>query len=123
MSKSIKRIQNIEKKISLIESIVDSFNGKILKALEDEVQARPALLMHLVSIAEQINKLKNENDFEILEKFSKNDLKGLYDIRNFIAHDYEGVDLVIIENVLRYGIFSLKKSINSILLKQIHKKL
>ena len=44
--------------------------------------------MHLVAIAEQMNKLKDENAFDILEKFKKTDLKGLSDMRNFIAHDY-----------------------------------
>jgi len=113
MYDSINRIKTIQKKISLIEIIIDEFEGKISKALADEIKAKPAILMHLVSIAEQINKLKEENAFEILEKFSKEDLKGLYDVRNFIAHDYDGVDLAIIENVIRYGIPSLKESADS----------
>lgn len=115
MYEAVNRIKNIQKKISLIETIVEEFDGKISKALGDEVKSRPAILMHLVSIAEQINKLKDESAFELLEKFSKQDLKGLYDVRNFIAHDYDGVDLAIIENVIRYGIPSLKDSINKIL--------
>ena len=114
MYEPINRIKTIEKKIILIETIINKYDGKISKALEGEVQARPAILMHLVSIAEQINKLKDENAFEILESFSKTDLKGMYDVRNFIAHDYDGVDLAIIENVLRYGLDSLKNSIEKI---------
>jgi len=115
MYDAINRIKTVQKKIILIETIIDEFDGKISKALEDEIKSRPAILMHLISIAEQINKLKDESAFEILENFSKSDLKGLYDVRNFIAHDYDGVDLSIIEDVIRYGIPSLQNSINKIL--------
>lgn len=45
---------------------------------------------------------------------SKEDLKGLYDVRNFIPHDYDGIDLSVIEDVIRYGIPSLKNSIDTI---------
>ncbi|MEA2017003.1 MAG: HepT-like ribonuclease domain-containing protein [Campylobacterota bacterium] len=114
MYRSENRIKSIIKKIKLIETIIEEFDGKISKALEDETKSRPAILMHLVSIAEQINKLKDESAFEILEKFSKEDLKGLYDVRNFIAHDYDGIDLSVIEDVIRYGIPSLKNSIDTI---------
>jgi len=114
MYDAINRIKTVQKKIILIETIIDEFDGKISKALEDEIKSRPAILMHLISIAEQINKLKDESAFEILENFSKSDLKGLYDVRNFIAHDYDGVDLSIIEDVIRYGIPSLQNSINKI---------
>lgn len=115
MYKPINRIKTIQKKILLIKSVIDEYDGKISKALEDEIKSRPAILMHLVSIAEQINKLKDESAFEILENFSKSDLKGLYDVRNFIAHDYDGVDLSIIEDVIRYGIPSLQSSVENIL--------
>ena len=115
MFEPINRIKTIQKRILLIETIIDEFDGKISKALEDETKSRPAILMHIVSIAEQINKLKDESAFEILEIFLKQDLKGLYDVRNFIAHDYDGVDLSIIEDVIRYGIPSLKNSVDAIL--------
>ena len=115
MYDAISRIKNIEKKILLIQDIISQANGKISISLQDETKDRPAILMHLISIAEQINKLKDESSFELLEKFSKQDLKGIYDVRNFIAHDYDGVDLSIIENVIRYGLPSLLLSVESIL--------
>lgn len=77
--------------------------------------------MHLVSIAEQIKKLKDDNEFEILELFSKEDLKGINDVRNFISHDYEGVDMWIIESSLRYGIEDLEKVINKIIVSKKYK--
>lgn len=109
------RIKTIQDKIRYIETIIEEHEYKIFHALQDEVKAKPALLMHLVSIAEQIKKLKDENEFEILEQFSKEDLKGLSDVRNFISHDYEGVDMSIIESSLRYGIQDLKKVVDKIL--------
>jgi uncharacterized protein with HEPN domain len=118
MSETITRIKLISKKIDMINHIIQNCNNKISVALEDETIHRPAILMHLVSIAEQINKLKNDSAFQILEKFSKDDLKGIYDVRNFIAHDYDGVDLSIIEDAIRYGIPSMKTSVDKILSTQ-----
>ena len=37
-----------------------------------------------------------------LEYFEADDLKGIYDVRNYIAHDYEGVNLAIIEWIIRH---------------------
>ena len=42
-------------------------------------------------------------------------VKGSYDVRNFIAHDYEGVDLRLIDNILRYLIPELKVTIESLM--------
>ncbi len=55
--------------------------------------------MQIISIAEQFNRLKDENEFEILTKIDKKDLKGLNAVRNFIAHDYDSVDDEILEAV------------------------
>lgn len=71
--------------------------------------------MHLTSIAEQFNKLSSEGEFEILNKFDKRDLKGSYDIRTFIAHDYDGVNLSIIEQVIRNRLPAMKKIVNQII--------
>lgn len=64
--------------------------------------------MHLTAIAEQFNKLKIAGAEEILKYFDDEDLKGLYSVRTYIAHDYEGVNLAIIEWILRYGLPKLK---------------
>jgi len=113
MSKSIRRIQKIIEKINHINDIVHKFDGKISKALEDIEVYRPAILMHLVAIAEQFDKLKKE-DKEILHNFSTTDLKGIYDIRTFIAHDYEGINLPIIETSIRYGLPTLFQICNKL---------
>jgi len=58
MSKDTRRIAIIIEKISHIENIILKFDGKISKILEDREVHRPAILMHLVAIAEQFDKLK-----------------------------------------------------------------
>ena len=114
MSKAYGRLEVILKKINFIEEIiVDS--GNITKALEDEKSARAAMLMHFTSIAEQFNKLAKEGEFEILQEFDKRDLKGAYDMRNYIVHDYEGVNLSVLDMVIRQKLPIMKKTIEQIL--------
>ena len=71
--------------------------------------ARPAILMHLTAIAEQFDKLKKEHADNLLEAFDEQDVKGMYDVRTFIAHDYEGVNLAIIEWIIRNGLPKFKQ--------------
>ena len=103
MSKKIRRIEIIIDKINHLNDILCKFDNKISKALEDEIVFRPALLIYLVAIAEQFDKLKKENS-SLLNRFPDTHKKGIYDIRTFIAHDYEGINLSVIEAVIRYGI-------------------
>lgn len=73
------------------------------------------LLMHLTSIAEQFNKLTEDAEWNILSQFDKNDLKGSYDIRNYIAHDYEGVNLGVIEYIIRDKLPKIKAITDNLL--------
>jgi len=109
----LKRVELILKKIENIEIIIKNA-GNITSALNDEITYKPAILMHLVSIAEQFKKLQDDMDYETLSKFDKDDIRGALAIRNFIAHDYEGVNLSIIENVLREYLPKLKKTIQEL---------
>ncbi len=115
MSKeSISKIYLILEKIDYIEQIVKNAGG-VTKALEDEIIMRPAILMHLTAIAEQFNKLKQSHNDEILSHFNKEDLKGLYDVRTYIAHDYEGINLAIIEWIIRFGLNNFKMQCQNII--------
>ena len=106
------RIESISKKLNDIETIIKRHSG-IYEALKD-IEGQPAILMLLVAISEQISKL-NKNEAKVLENFSKEDIKGFIDVRNFIAHDYDGVNLAIIEDILRYDIPKIKSIINRLL--------
>ena len=82
--------------------------------IEDKL-IKPAIRMNIVQIAEQFAKLKDDNEFKILENFSPNDLKGISAVRNYIAHDYDSTDDNIIEDVIRYNLPVFKKTIVKIL--------
>lgn len=71
--------------------------------------------MNMVRIAEQFSKLKDENEFKILENFTNNDLKGISAIRNYIAHDYDSTDDLIIEDVIRYNLPIFKSTIKKLI--------
>ena len=98
--KAVERVKIIKTKIEYINNIIKE-KGSIELALEDKQNSQAAILMHLVSIAEQFDKLLHNGELEILSNFDKQDIKGSYDLRNFIAHDYEGVDLIIVENIIK----------------------
>jgi len=107
MSSPTHRLQIIVKKINFIQNIC-SKQGSISTALEDEELSRASILMHLTSIAEQFDKLSKDAEYELLSHFDKNDLKGSYDNRNYIAHDYEGLNLSVIELVIREKLPKIK---------------
>ncbi len=114
MSKAKEKLQSILDSIEDIEFITTSKELKITQAIQDRV-AKPAIRMNLVKIAEQFIKLKNDNEFEILQNFSNEDLRGINAIRNFIAHDYDSTDDNIIDDVLRYNLPNFKKIVKSLL--------
>jgi len=108
------RLLSIVEKINDIEFFIAQKNGKVMLALEDRI-LKPAIRMQIISIAEQFNKLKDENEFEILSQIDKIDLKGLNAVRNFIAHDYDCVDDEVLEAVLRIHLPKIKVRIERIL--------
>lgn len=115
MSKeNISKIYLILEKIEYIEAIVKNA-GSITNALHDLTTYRPAILMHLTSIAEQFDKIKKSSNNTFLEYFEAADLKGIYDVRNYIAHDYEGVNLAIIEWIIRHILPKFKKQCSKII--------
>ncbi|MBI3873851.1 MAG: hypothetical protein HY307_02395 [Arcobacter sp.] len=64
-----------------VEYILDICKDGIVAALHDKKILRPAVLMHLTSVAEQFAKIKDEN---LLNNFDKADVRGAIDTRNFI---------------------------------------
>jgi uncharacterized protein with HEPN domain len=94
MSSGLERLKKI------VECIND-IDLRITQAIENKI-IKPAIRMNIVRIAEQFAKLKDDNQFKILEQFKSNDLKGINSVRNYIAHDYDSTDDNIIEDVIRY---------------------
>ncbi len=108
--RDMQRLETIFEKIVYIDEVVQNYKN-IVSALEDEKMAKPAILMHFIGIAEQFSKLKDE---KLIQNFSE-DIKGAMSIRNFIAHDYDGVNLVIIEKTIKEILPDLKNRIEKIL--------
>ncbi len=108
MSKSadISRLEFISEMIEDIEYTIQQ-NTSITKTLSNRT-GKHAVLMCLLQIGETLSKIE---DIECREQLP---IKGAYDVRNFIAHDYEGVDLSLIEGILRYEIPELKTVIQRI---------
>jgi len=119
MSKVEKRLITIKEAIEDIEFILAQRDFKISKIIEDKI-LKPAIRMHIIRIAEQFQKLKDENAFEVLECFDKKDLKGISAVRNFIAHDYDSVDDLIIENAVRDNFPKIKERVLTILKNKIN---
>ncbi|MEA1920103.1 MAG: HepT-like ribonuclease domain-containing protein [Campylobacterota bacterium] len=42
-------------------------------------------------------------------------MKGSYELRNYIAHDYEGVDLYIVEDVINERLAVIAESVGKVL--------
>lgn len=101
----------ILKMLTNIQTIIVRHNG-IVAALSDEIEARPAILMAWLQIGETLNKI----DPDVLAQFGLEiDAKGSYDVRNFIAHDYMGVDLGLVEIITRNHLPVLSEKISRML--------
>lgn len=99
------RLEFILKMINNIEQIVARHNG-VVAVLKDEIEARPAVLMAFLQIGETLSKLSPAACFDL-----DLDIRGAYGVRNFIAHDYMGVDLALIESLIRTTLPDLKAKI------------
>ena len=103
----ISRLEFILEMIEDIEYTIEE-NSSLIKALENRI-GKHALLMCLMQIGESLNKIEDES------LKGKLPIRGAYDVRNFIAHDYDGVNLAMIESDLRINIPKIFKIIESIL--------
>lgn len=114
MSKGIDRLNKIYECIENIEFILHESELKVTHFIEDKI-IKPAIRMNIVRIAEQFSKLKDDNEFKILEAFTSEELKGISAVRNYIAHDYDSTDDNIIEDVIRYNLPIFKETIEKLL--------
>jgi uncharacterized protein with HEPN domain len=113
MCKAVNRLEKILECIENIDFIINNSNLKITQAIDDKI-IKPAIRMNIIRIAEQFSKLKDDNEFNILENFTSEDLKGISAVRNYIAHDYDSTDDNIIEDVIRYNLPIFKNIIKNI---------
>ena len=93
--------------IANIETVVER-HGDVAVALADEAEGRAAILMALMQIGETLNRLSSA---VLKERLGEEDVRGAYNVRNVIAHDYEGVNLALVELVCREKLRELRRKI------------
>ena len=112
--RNLQRLELISKKIDAIQQICKI---GVEKALADELRDR--VTMHLISCNEQLQKIQDSGDIEILSIFAPSDIAGFRGIRNASAHDYEGLNLAIVQSVVRDYLPSIKQNIDKFLKNKI----
>lgn len=106
---SLERLSDIKERITYIFEICNEIG--IVKALGDVKEKQPAIIMHLVVINENLQKIQDDFDINLTEIFTKEDIRGLRAIRNIASHDYDGLNLGIIEDVIRYKLPPIQEKI------------
>ena len=103
------------KLLFIIEKIDDIFaykeEYKTLEALLNAKIGFDATNMCIMQIGESLNKLSSE----IQNKNKELPIRESYLTRNYIAHDYESVNKLIIEMIIREQLPLLKKQLQEIL--------
>ncbi len=114
MSKNsdIKKLEFILEKINDAISYKDSF--KSIGNLLNSKIGFDATNMCIMQVGETLNKLSED----FIKKYNHLPIKESYLTRNYIAHDYEGVNKYIIEVIIKEHFIELKKDIEKILQKE-----
>jgi uncharacterized protein with HEPN domain len=106
------KVKFILEMIGNIEFIVKRHEG-VIEALED-IEGQMAILMGISQIGETLQGL----DDELIEKVSLvEEKKGAYYTRNYIVHEYDGVDLYLIENIVEVHLPIIKTKLLSLKLQ------
>ncbi|PPB66125.1 HepT-like ribonuclease domain-containing protein [Campylobacter hyointestinalis] len=113
---SNKIIYRLELAIEKIDQVFEVCKPKgITAALKDELLTKPAIMKHIDVVYQQFDKLEKAQEYHVLDKFSKDDLKGIRNIRNWSSHDYDNIQNEIIENVIRTNLPKLKQNLQKVL--------
>lgn len=85
-------------------------HGGVVKAIED-FEGKMAILMAIAQIGETLKKIDNDvlSNYDLIK-----DKDGAYYTRNYIVHDYEGLDLAYIESIVRDYLPKLENKITQI---------
>jgi len=118
MYKDIKKVEFILMHIDDIFEFVKEF-----KTIENTLNSKlgwNAVNMSIMQIGET---LKNKLSEDFIKKYGDVlPIKESYYTRNYIAHDYENVDMLVIETIIREHLPKLKKDLIIILEKEKNEK-
>jgi uncharacterized protein with HEPN domain len=107
---SAAKLAFIVEMIENIELIIERHGG-VSCALED-TEGQLAILMAMTQIGETLHRL----DTEIIKETALETVqKGAYDLRNYIVHDYDGVDLYIVEDAIVNRLPQLKQILTEVM--------
>ena len=118
---SLKRLNEIRNRILYIFELCKEEG--IVKTLSDVKEKQPAIIMHLIVCNENLQKLQDNVDINLAEIFTKEDIRGLKAIRNIASHDYDGLNLGIIEEIIRNKLPKIEKNIDNFINKNIQEEL
>lgn len=111
------KINKIIETIEHILKLCDEMGGAE-NALNDSHLYRPAILKLFDYASELSQKILKDENLKEFYTLLKDDIRGLKDIRNYSAHDYDGVDLYIIETAIKYDLPLYKEKLKDILKHQ-----
>jgi uncharacterized protein with HEPN domain len=106
----IARLRHIAEAIQHIENFS---SGKSKDDLYNDLMYRFSIERQLEIIGEAANNLSNE----LTERFTSTPWPKIISFRNFLAHEYFGIDLDLVWIILEQNIPVLKKDIENILLQ------
>ena len=106
---AILRLNDIQNRLNNILEICKDYGG-VVAALEDTKIAQPAIIMHLIVCNENLQKIQSE--INALDIFTSEEIRGLKSVRNIASHDYDGLNLVIIEKIIRESLPSIIERLN-----------
>ena len=72
-------------------------------------------MKHIDVVYQQFKKLEEAQEYHILDKFKKEDIKGIRDIRNWSSHNYDNIQNEIIEDVIRTDLPNLKENLQKVI--------
>ena len=80
-----------------------NFSDDISSKIDSKI-VQSSIYMNIMRVDEEFNKLKDDCEFEVLQKFDSEDLKFIREIRNLIEFNYEKIEhkdiYIIVKKVL-----------------------
>lgn len=101
----------ISKMIAYIDKIASYCEGKCYSDFEENTLLVEACVFNLSQLGELVNKL-DTNFISDNKSVPWNQMRGL---RNRIVHDYEGVNLVLVWEIISDDLSELKAQLNKLL--------
>ena len=106
---AIKKLKNIYDRVNYILEICENYGG-VEKALEDSKIAQPAIMIHILVCKENLRKLQNE--INVLDFFSNDELRWLNIARNMVLLNYDNLNLAMIEKIIRESLPNIKERLS-----------